>query len=69
MEVGDMVKIYNAPFEGGSLFVYKNGDLGIIRGWLKSSCKPHTTCIVILLKDFKEYHIPYGYMKKMGPLC
>ena len=35
MEIGDLVVINNAPFEGKSLFVYENGDIGVIRGMVR----------------------------------
>lgn len=69
MEAGDLVLIYNAPFDGKSLFIYENGDLGIIIGKTRGTSRSCNTCIVMLLKDFNEYHIPMTYMKKMEAPC
>ena len=69
MEVGDLVLIHNAPFDGKSLFVYQNGDLGVIRGKIRGMSRSYSTCIVMLLKDLNEYHIPITYMKKMEAPC
>lgn len=69
MEIGDLVLINNAPFKGKSLFVYENGDIGMIRGKIRGMGRSYTTCVVLLLKDFKEYHIPITYMKKMEAPC
>ena len=61
--------INNAPFEKNSLFVYANGDIGILRKKIKYTTSTYTTCVVMLLKDFKDYHIPMTYMKLMEPPC
>ena len=69
MKVGDLVMINNAPFGKNSLFIYENGDLGILREKIRDVNNTHITCIVMLLRDFKNYHIPMTYMKKMDPPC
>ena len=69
MDIGDLVVINNAPFEGKSLFVYENGDIGVIRGMVRGMSRSYSTCVVMLFKDFNEYHIPMTYMKKMEAPC
>jgi len=68
MEIGDLVVIHNAPFDERNLFVYQNGDLGILKR-KPSSSDLYRACIVVLMKDFKDYHIPLSYMKKMEAPC
>ena len=69
MKVGDLVVISEAPFGKNSLFVYANGDLGILREKVEEMGGTRTTCVVMLLKDFNNYHIPITYMKKMEAPC
>lgn len=69
MEVGDLIMLCESPFEGRSIFGYENGDLGIVKKILYSDEKVFKTCLVILLKDFKEYHIPNTYMLKLEKKC
>ena len=65
MEVGDLVVLVNSPFHEKNIFGYSNGDLGIVKHVVYSNEKVFKTCLVILLKDFKEYHIPNSYMEKL----
>lgn len=69
MEIGDLVVINNAPFEGKSLFVYENGDIGVIRNKVRGISRSYSTCVVMLFKDLKEYHVPMSYMKKLEAPC
>ncbi len=68
IEVGDLVVIHEAPFNERNLFVYQNGDLGIIK-MKPSDSNLHRAYVVMLLKDFSDYHIPLSYMKKMEAPC
>jgi hypothetical protein len=68
MKVGDLVVVNNSPFDGINLFNYQNGDIGI----MKAAAEPtrnYMSCAIILLKDFKEYHIPISYLEKMEAPC
>jgi len=65
IEIGDLVVIHKAPFNERNLFVYQNGDIGIVRGMSGS----YSACVVMLFKDFNDYHIPISYMKKMEAPC
>lgn len=69
MEVGDLIILRESPFEGRNIFGYENGDIGIVKKILYSDEKVFKTCLVILLKDFKEYHIPNTYMLKLEKKC
>lgn len=68
IQVGDLVVIHKAPFNERNLFVYQNGDLGIIK-MKPDHSNLYRACVVILLKDFNDYHIPISYMKKMEAPC
>ena len=59
----------NSPFEQENIFGYKNGDLGLIKKVLYNKTKEYRTYLVILLKDFNEYHIPNTYMKRLEDKC
>ena len=69
MNVGDLVVLTESPFEERNIFGYENGDIGLIKKIVCSDTKVFKTCVVILLKDFKEYHIPNTYMKKLEKEC
>ncbi len=69
MNVGDLVVLTESPFEERNIFGYQNGDLGLIKKIVYSDKRVFKTCLVILLKDFKEYHIPNTYMKKLEKKC
>ena len=69
MEAGDLVVLTESPFEDVNIFGYKNGDIGLIKQVLYSDKRVFKTCLVILLKDFKEYHIPNTYMIKLENKC
>jgi len=69
MEAGDLVVLCESPFEQENIFGYKNGDLGLIKKVMYSEQKIFKTCLVILLKDWKEYHIPNTYMMKVEKEC
>jgi len=69
MNVGDMVILNASPFEDKNIFGYQNGDLGIIKKIVYSDKRIFKTCLVILLKDWKEYHIPNTYMTVVERKC
>ena len=69
MEAGDLVVLTESPFEDANIFGYQNGDIGLIKQVLYSDKRVFKTCLVILLKDFKEYHIPNTYMIKLENKC
>ena len=69
MNVGDLVVLIDSPFEDVNIFGYQNGDIGLIKQVVYSDDIVFKTCIVVLLKDFKEYHIPNTYMKKLEKKC
>ena len=58
----------NSPFDGINLFNYQNGDIGIMKGTAEPT-RNYMSCAIILLKDFKEYHIPISYLEKMEAPC
>ena len=68
MEVGDLVILIRSPFEEKNIFGYVNGDVGLVKRVIRHE-SVFETCHVILLKDFKEYHIPSTYMRKMEKKC
>ncbi len=68
MEVGDMIILIRSPFEEENIFGYSNGDLGIIKQVI-CHAGVFETCLVILLKNFNEYHIPNSYMQKLEIKC
>ena len=69
MEAGDLVVLTESPFEDANIFGYQNGDIGLIKQVVYSDKKVFKTCLVVLLKDFKEYHIPNTYMMKLENKC
>ena len=69
MEAGDLVVLTESPFEDANIFGYQNGDIGLVKQVVYSDKKVFKTCLVILLKDFKEYHIPNTYMIKLENKC
>lgn len=69
MQVGDLVVLIESPFEDNNIFGYQNGDIGLVKKVVYSDHRVFKTCLVILLKDFKEYHIPNIYMKRMERKC
>ena len=69
MEAGDLVVLTESPFEEANIFGYQNGDLGLIKQIIYTDERVFKTCLVILLKDFKEYHIPNTYMIKLENKC
>ena len=69
MEAGDLVVLTESPFEDANIFGYQNGDIGLIKQVVYSDKRVFKTCLVILLKDFKEYHIPNTYMIKLENKC
>ena len=69
MEAGDLVVLTESPFEDANIFGYQNGDIGLVKQVLYSDKRVFKTCLVILLKDFKEYHIPNTYMIKLENKC
>lgn len=69
MEAGDLVVLTESPFEDANIFGYQNGDLGLIKQIIYTDERVFKTCLVILLKDFKEYHIPNTYMIKLENKC
>ena len=69
MEVGDLIVLTESPFEDANIFGYQNGDLGLVKKVVYSDHRVFKTCLVILLKDFKEYHIPNTYMMKLESKC
>ena len=69
MEVGDLVVLTESPFEDSNIFGYKNGDIGLVKKIVYSDERVFKTCLVILLKDFKEYHFPNTYMKRLERKC
>ena len=68
MEVGDLIVLVKSPFEEKNIFGYANGDVGLIKEVMRHE-SVFETCLVILIKDFKEYHIPSTYMKRMEKKC
>ena len=68
MEVGDLIILISSPFEEKNIFGYVNGDLGLVKKVIRHE-SAFETCLVILFKDFKEYHIPSTYMKTMEKKC
>ena len=69
MEAGDLVVLTESPFEDANIFGYQNGDIGLVKQVVYSDKRVFKTCLVILLKDFKEYHIPNTYMIKLENKC
>lgn len=69
MEVGDLVVLTESPFEDANIFGYKNGDIGLVKKIVYSDARVFKTCLVVLLKDFKEYHIPNTYMRRLERKC
>lgn len=69
MEAGDLVVLTESPFEDANIFGYQNGDIGLIKQIIYTDERVFKTCLVILLKDFKEYHIPNTYMIKLENKC
>ena len=69
MEVGDLVILTCSPFDDTNIFGYENGDIGLIKKVLYSDEKVFMTCLVVLLKDFREYHIPNTYFRIMEKKC
>ena len=69
MEAGDLVVLTESPFENANIFGYQNGDLGLIKQIIYTDERVFKTYLVILLKDFKEYHIPNTYMIKLENKC
>ena len=69
MEAGDLVVLTESPFEDANIFGYQNGDIGLIKQIIYTDERAFKTCLVILLKDFKEYHIPNTYMIKLENKC
>ena len=69
MEVGDLIVLTESPFEDANIFGYQNGDLGLVKKIVYSDQRVFKTCLVVLLKDFKEYHIPNTYMIKLESKC
>lgn len=69
MEVGDLIILNNSPFQGGSIFGYMNGDLGIIKHALKGDYGHFDIYVVLILRNMKEYHIPHTYMMKLEKQC
>ena len=65
MEMGDLIILVNSPFHEKNIFGYCNGDIGVIKQVFYSDGNIFETCLVVLLKDFKEYHIPNSYMQKL----
>ena len=68
MEVGDLVILIRSPFHEKNIFGYCNGDIGLVREVIKHE-NVFETCLVILFKDFNEYHIPSTYMEIMEKEC
>ena len=69
MEAGDLVVLTESPFEDANIFGYQNGDIGLVKQVVYSDKRVFKTCLVILLKDFKEYHIQNTYMIKLENKC
>ena len=69
MEAGDLVVLTESPFEDANIFGYQNGDIGLVKQIVYTDERVFKTCLVILLKDFKEYHIPNTYMIKLENKC
>ena len=69
MEIGDLIILVNSPFHEKNIFGYANGDLGVIKEVFYTDGNMFETCLVLLLKDFKEYHIPNSYMQKLENKC
>ena len=69
MEVGDLIILVDSPFHEKNIFGYCNGDLRLIKQVVYSDKNVFKTCLVVLLKDFREYHIPNTYMKKLESKC
>lgn len=69
MEVGDLIVLTESPFEDKNIFGYVNGDIGIIKKIVYDDRHDYKSCLVILLKDFKEYHIPNTYMTVVEKKC
>ena len=69
MEAGDLVVLTESPFEDANIFGYQNGDIGLIKQIVYTDERVFKTCLVILLKDFREYHIPNTYMMKLESKC
>ena len=69
MKAGDLVVLTESPFEDANIFGYQNGDIGLIKQIIYTDERVFKTCLVILLKDFKEYHIPNTYMIKLENKC
>ena len=69
MEAGDLVVLTESPFEDANIFGYQNGDIGLVKQIIYTDERVFKTCLVILLKDFKEYHIPNTYMIKLENKC
>lgn len=69
MKIGDMVQIVEKSFLEENIFGYVHGDIGIIRDIIYFEPGVSSYCIVMLIKNFKIYHIPEVYMKKMEKEC
>jgi hypothetical protein len=69
MKVGDLVVLNKSPFEYENVFGYSNGDIGIIKKKIRGQSRLYNCCIVLLLKDLKEYNIPQSYMSLLEEKC
>lgn len=69
MGVGDLIVLNESSFERENIFGYKRGDIGLIKKIVYNKSKEYKVFLVILLKDFKEYHIPNDYLTKLEKKC
>ena len=69
MDVGDLIMLNESSFERENIFGYKRGDIGLIKKIVYNKSKEYKVFLVILLKDFKEYHIPNDYLTKLEKKC
>jgi hypothetical protein len=67
--VGDLIVLNESSFERENIFGYKRGDIGLIKKIVYNKSKEYKVFLVILLKDFKEYHIPNDYLTKLEKKC
>jgi len=69
VDVGDLIMLNESSFERENIFGYKRGDIGLIKKIVYNKSKEYKVFLVILLKDFKEYHIPNDYLTKLEKKC
>lgn len=69
MEEGDLIVLNDSSFQKENIFGYKAGDIGLIKRIVYNETKEYKIFLVILLKDFKEYHIPNVYLTKLEKKC